>query len=329
LLPLKQNTGDPVSLVTINEWTTYANKKAMLANAGVAGGVYKDSPKEVQQYLALYIFQGLSPSPQIKMKFVPQKEDPINGSDICYKIFGRNGDRRHKMFKAFFFCQDPLKAVPSKKKTHPNFKIDPFLAHIQTISMEAWDLVRNISCDERTIGFKGQHQDKKRINYKKEGDIFLADALCESGFTYSFYFWNMSPPKLYVSKGCSALHAQVLFMFDQLKSAHHVCGMDNLYNSVKFCRDAFTGKNKVMVHGVAARKSGRGLPKCIIQDEVINKNLQAEVRGTTKAAVLEGDNECPNIVAFSVFDTKPVNVLSTACTSLQWKEKTKKYLTKM
>jgi hypothetical protein len=112
LLPLKRNTGDPVTLVTINEWTTYANKKAMLANAGVAGGVYKDSPKEVQQYLALYIFQGLSPSPQIKMKFVPQKEDPINGSDICYKIFGRNGDRWHKMFKAFFSCQDPLKAVP-------------------------------------------------------------------------------------------------------------------------------------------------------------------------------------------------------------------------
>ena len=117
-------------------------------------------------------------------------------------------------------------------------------------------------------------------------------------------------------------------MFNQLKSAHHVCGMDNLYNSVKFCRDAFTGKNKVMVHGVAARKSGRGLPKCIIQDEVTNKNLQAEVRGTTKAAVLEGDNECPNIVAFSVFDTKPVNVLSTACTSLQWKEKTKKVFDK-
>jgi hypothetical protein len=112
LLPLKRYAGYPVSLVTINEWTTYANKKAMLANAGVAGGVYKDSPKEVQQYLALYIFQGLSPSPQIKMKFVPQKEDPINGSDICYKIFGRNGDRWHKMFKAFFSCQDPLKAVP-------------------------------------------------------------------------------------------------------------------------------------------------------------------------------------------------------------------------
>jgi len=98
-----------------------------------------------------------------------------------------------------------------------------------------------------------------------------------------------------------------------------------------FARDTFTGKNKFMVHGVA-RKKGRGLPKCIIQDEVTNKNLQAEVRGTTKAAVLEGDNECPNIVAFSVYDTRPVNFLSTACTSLHWctgRKRQKTYLTKM
>jgi hypothetical protein len=121
LLPLKRYAGYPVSLVTINEWTTYANKKAMLANAGVAGGVYKVwkpfPPKEVQQYLVLYIFQGLSPSPQKKMKFVPQKKDPTNGSDICFKIFGRNGDRWHKMFKAFFSCQDPFFLEHAATKT--------------------------------------------------------------------------------------------------------------------------------------------------------------------------------------------------------------------
>jgi len=42
LLPLKRNANDPASLVTINEWTTYSNKKAMLTNAGAAGGVYYD-----------------------------------------------------------------------------------------------------------------------------------------------------------------------------------------------------------------------------------------------------------------------------------------------
>ena len=29
--------------------------------------------------------------------------------------------------------------------------------------------------------------------------------------------------------------------------------------------------------------------------------------GNTKAAVLEGDVECPDLVAFSVYDTNPVN----------------------
>jgi hypothetical protein len=52
------------------------------------------------------------------------------------------------------------------------------------------------------------------------------------------------------------------------------------------------------------------------------------VRGTTKAAVLEGDSECPDIVAFSVYDTKHVNFLSTACTSLHRREKTKKVFDK-
>ena len=31
------------------------------------------------------------------------------------------------------------------------------------------------------------------------------------------------------------------------------------------------------------------------------------MRGKTKAAVLEGVFECPDLVAFSVYDTKPVH----------------------
>lgn len=67
------------------------------------------------------------------------------------------------------------------------------------------------------------------------------------------------------------------------------------------------------------KESGRGMTKCIIWDEVTDKNLQTEVQDTTKAAVLEGDSECTNIVAFSIYDTKPVDFLS-ACTSLQWEK---------
>jgi hypothetical protein len=51
------------------------------------------------------------------------------------------------------------------------------------------------------------------------------------------------------------------------------------------------------------------------------KNEQAAVRGKTKAAVLEGDPDYKDLVAFSVYDTKLVHFLSTACTLLKWKEK--------
>ena len=39
-----------------------------------------------------------------------------------------------------------------------------------SVSKEAVCLGRDLSCDEQTIGFQGNHKDKQRITYKKEGD---------------------------------------------------------------------------------------------------------------------------------------------------------------
>ena len=47
--------------------------KAMLCNAGQKGGIYPEfipfSPQEIKSYLGLYVLHGLTPSPQVKMKF--------------------------------------------------------------------------------------------------------------------------------------------------------------------------------------------------------------------------------------------------------------------
>jgi hypothetical protein len=325
LLPLQKKAGASPSTVSIDEWTSYTNLRAILMNAGssIYAGQFKPfTPQEIRRFLALYILQGLSPSPQIKMKFVPQAVDKINGNDMCFRVFGRNASKRHKEFKSFFTIQDPRKIIPPRT-THPNFKIDPFLRWIQVVSMEAFDLGRLISIDEQTIGFKGHHADKMRISYKKEGDGFQCDAICCDGYTYSFFMRNMPAPKKYLDKGLSPLHARCLFLLDQLKDKHHVCGVDNLYTSARFFREAFTEKNKVLCHGVA-RKSGRGVPKCVIQEEPKRKTQQDQMRGTTKAAVLTDDPEIQDLVAFSVYDTKPVHFLSMACTGLKWIEKRKK-----
>ena len=52
------------------------------------------------------------------------------------------------------------------------------------------------------------------------------------------------------------------------------------------------------------------------------------VRGMTMAAVLTDNPECPNLVAFSVYDMKPVHFLSMACTGLKWIEKWQKVFDK-
>ena len=66
---------------------------------------------------------------------------------------------------------------------------------MQKTSIEAWDCGRALSGDEQTIGFKGNHADKQRINYKREGDGFLTDAICDKGFTYCFFFVMYQFPK--------------------------------------------------------------------------------------------------------------------------------------
>ena len=110
-----------------------------------------------------------------------------------------------------------------------------------------------------------------------------------------------------------------MLLFDALQDEHHHCGMGNLYNSAAFCRYAYNPKNLVLVHGVT-RKWGRGIPDCVLQEEVINRNVQIAVRGTVKAARLVGDPDCPNLIASSVYDTKPVHYLSMVSDCIKWKK---------
>ena len=74
------------------DFTSFTNKKAYLYNAGSGGTQYPEfkefSADEIMQHLGVYILNGLSPSPQVEMKFDLQKKNPKNGSDFCFKAFG-------------------------------------------------------------------------------------------------------------------------------------------------------------------------------------------------------------------------------------------------
>ena len=68
------------------------------------------------------------------------------------------------------------------------------------------------------------------------------------------------------------------------------------------------------------RKSGRGLPKCVLKEEKTSPAEICAVHGMVKAAVLVGDEEVPDLVTVSYYDQKPVHFLSTICESIKWIE---------
>ena len=63
-----------------------------MLGAGVRGGVYPTfkpfSYQEKERFIALYILQGLNPSPQVEMNFNSQETDPVQGNDLCCHVFG-------------------------------------------------------------------------------------------------------------------------------------------------------------------------------------------------------------------------------------------------
>ena len=321
---------DKETICTVEDFLQWTNMRAIKENAGLGGKYSKDwkpfTLDEMMKHLGLYLFQGLSPSPQVEMKFCSQQEDPVNGNDFIHTAFGGMtgvSQRRHRHFKSFFTSVDPTIPVPDRN-THPNWKVHPFLKHILDVSQKAIFMGRDLSCDEQTIGFQGHHKDKQRITYKKEGDGFLADTICGDGYTYSFFFRHQQvTSKLLDGLKCSPLHARVIALCSQLPDRYYTLGMDNLYMSSKLARLCYSIDQKVMIHGVT-RPSLRGIPPIVKQEEVKRKSDLEKVRHTVKAAVLKGDEVCTNLIALSVYGTKPVYFLSNAFDGIQWMKKTKK-----
>mgnify|MGYP003326642903 FL=1 len=322
-LPLKNDVHDSVSLISIADITSWTNKKAFLMNAGQGGTEYKDfepfAIEEMLRHFGLYMLNGIAPSPQIESKFLPQENDQAHGNDLCYRVFGSNAKLRHKQFKKYLASVDPVKPVP-QRQTHPNWKCHPMLLHAIRVSKAAIVLGESLSIDEQTIGCKGRHPDIQRISYKREGDGFQCDSICTDGYTYSFYFRNQPAPNEFLMKGLSPLHARCMALIKQLQTQHHKIYMDNLYISARFVRFAWMSEQKVMISGVA-RKSGRGLPSCVYQEEVTKKEDIIRAKWTVKAAVLKGDPMVPGMVAISIYDSKPFYMISNACEQVKWIKK--------
>ena len=106
------------------------------------------------------------------------------------------------------------------------------------------------------------------------------------------------------------LTAKIIFMLDVLPDQYYTCGMENIIISANFLRLAYTEtKSKTMVHGFL-RKTFRAIRNFVEKEDYKKDRRKADiVRGETKAVVLDGGVKCPDLVTFSVYETKTVHFL--------------------
>ena len=123
------------------------------------------TPDEIRRHLILYSIQGLNPSPQLHLKMRFQRDEPTQGCDVIASALKVNAKKRAQQFKKYFSVCHPYLETPPQS-THPNWKVDPILKHINTVSLEPVDLPNKLSVDEQTIGFQGRSSNKMRIEHK-------------------------------------------------------------------------------------------------------------------------------------------------------------------
>jgi hypothetical protein len=85
---------------------------------------------------------------------------------------------------------------------------------------------------------------------------------------------------------------------------------------------ATTYQAKTLCHGVV-RHHGRGVPEKIVQKKVTEAEA-LKIRNRTKAAVLRGDLDCPDLIYCSVYDQGPVHMMSTVAETIEWDQKSRK-----
>ena len=192
---------------------------------------------------------------------------------------------------------------------------------------------KTFGADEQTCPMRSISEFKIRCGkFKRIGDGIQADCLSDDGYTFAFYFRNETVDQKWLDMGLAPLHARMMHMFSQLEDDGREVNMDNLYNSVKFSRVAFSLKvpqergepkrKRIKTQGVI-RASRRGVCPEVNQEVPKTKTALEKARGTTKVAGLQNDPDSEHLIIGSCVDQKPFYMLSMAAEKIDWAEKTK------
>lgn len=302
------------------------NAKAVIEGQGANTDWVPFDKEEMDKWNGFMLANGIVPRAQLESWFW---DCWLRGNPVMSKLMAkkcRNGRTipaavRLRQLRRFMCFYDVRQDVREEVKKDPLFKVRTLLNELNSNAQKWWRTGKWVSIDEQTLGFKGKHGMKLRITYKNEGDGFQCDAICERGYTFSFYFRHGDAPRVgHADLNLSPTARRVVWLVQRMTNDWTRVFMDNLFNS----RKLFTAlhREKALAHGVA-RANGRGVPEeVIIPKEKDQKKVNA-MRGLSKAARLVNQPDCPDLLAFSIVDNNSVNFLSTVAETIEWGVKEK------
>ena len=182
----------------------------------------------------------------------------------------------------------------------PLNKLEPMLSYMRYCWEKSWRVGKNISLDEMTVGFKGRCAMVTRIKYKKEGDGFQCDCICEDGYCFTFWFRCDKPPRP-APIDVSERDNRCAWLVERLPGMWYNLWMDNLFTSFKFGK--MLADRQCLFGGTCQTADWRGLHSKVIQVEQKSAKGKAEKRGTILASYRsEGMPENCEVVCASYYD---------------------------
>jgi hypothetical protein len=270
---------------------------------------------EIYKFIGLIFANGLNPRPFFETWFTRATSSrPLMGNNLLSggvmdKIVHGvrvSGICRWRHLRRFLTLTNYRLNPSEEQRKNPMWKVQSLVAELNYRARQIWIPGECIAIDKQTFGFKGRSGMKLRISYKREGDAFQCDTLCNEGYTFSFFFRHGKAPKIpvkYDTFELSDMVKHVIWLAERLSNVWTKIYMDNLYNSKKLFSASFEAK--CLGHGVTC-PSGRGIPDGIKQAVELNVKKAEALKGTTTAARLAHDKSCPHLLAVCVYDQKPV-----------------------
>ncbi len=157
--------------------------------------------EELHKFIGVLYVNAVSPKAPFTVWFKSVGETKVFGNGGFSKAFNKHvsggrvisGEHQWNHCCQFMCLYDVMEMLQAKD---PLWQVAPILIELPKNLEHLWVTGKWVAIDEQTVGFKDKHGLDLHKTYKKEGNSYQCDALCEDGYIFSFYFCHGDAPKL-------------------------------------------------------------------------------------------------------------------------------------